>query len=86
MNTKLLKAAEAAEILKVSKEKVYTLMRRGELPCVRIGTLVRVRYADLVQYMNEKAKQTALYTEKQTPPHWTPSVNMGDSWLGAPKT
>ena len=56
--TRLLKAAEVAEILKVSKSNVYKLMAKGEIPRVRIGIKsVRVRPEDLNRYIQEhKAK------------------------------
>ena len=52
--TKLLKAGQVAEILKVSKSHVYKLMRTGEIPTVRIGIKsVRVRPEDLNRYIQE---------------------------------
>ena len=38
---KLLLAAEAAAILRVTENRVYELAKRGVLPCVRIGRQVR---------------------------------------------
>ena len=55
MDEQLLKPADVAEILQVSKAQAYSLLKRGEIPVVRIGTLVRVRPRDLEQYINEKA-------------------------------
>ena len=57
METRLLKSEEVAEILQVSRAHAYVLMKRGEIPCVRIGKIVRVRLEDLEQYINEKAVQ-----------------------------
>ena len=51
METKLLKADEIADILKISLAKAYTMLQRGELPTVRIGRLVRVRQSDLEKYI-----------------------------------
>ena len=51
METKLLKADEIADILKISLAKTYTMLQRGELPTVRIGRLVRVRQSDLEKYI-----------------------------------
>ena len=45
------------EILQVSKAHAYVLMKRGEIPSVRIGKIVRVRLEDLERYINEKAAQ-----------------------------
>ena len=47
METRLLKSEEVAEILQVSKAHAYVLMKRGEIPTVRIGKIVRVRLEDL---------------------------------------
>ncbi len=35
---KLLRVPEAAELLNVSRSMVYSLVDRGELGCVRLGT------------------------------------------------
>jgi excisionase family DNA binding protein len=58
MEERLLKPAEIAEILQVSRALAYSLLQRGEIPAVRIGTVVRVRRIDLEKYINEKAHQT----------------------------
>lgn len=57
MEEKLLKPAEVADILQVSRAKAYQLMQREEIPTVRIGKLVRVRRADLERYIHENGKQ-----------------------------
>ena len=57
MGDRLLKPADVAEILQVSKAHAYVLMKRGEIPTVRIGKIVRVRLEDLERYINEKATQ-----------------------------
>ena len=57
METRLLKSEEVAEILQVSKAHAYVLMKRGEIPSVRIGKIVRVRLEDLERYINEKVAQ-----------------------------
>jgi len=57
MEERLLKPAEIAEILQVSRALAYSLLKRGEIPAVRIGSVVRVRRIDLEQYINEKAHQ-----------------------------
>ena len=46
----LLKVAEVAEILSLSKAKVYRLIQRGELPAIRISHAVRVMPYDLKEY------------------------------------
>ena len=57
METRLLKSGEVAEILQISKAHAYVLMKRGEIPSIRIGKIVRVRLEDLERYINEKATQ-----------------------------
>ena len=42
MEERLLKSDEVAEILQVSRAKAYSLLQRGEIPRIRIGSLVRV--------------------------------------------
>jgi excisionase family DNA binding protein len=53
---KLLKAAEVAERLDISKAKAYQMMRRGEIPTVHIDTAVRVRKQDLEEFINKQVK------------------------------
>ncbi len=57
MDERLLKPAEVAEILQVSKAMAYALMQRGEIPTVRIGKVVRVRRVDLQKYIDLKVAQ-----------------------------
>lgn len=54
MDTELLKPDEMADVLKISRAKAYTMLRRGEIPAVRIGSLVRVRRSDLERYILER--------------------------------
>ncbi len=53
IDDKLLKAAQVAEILMVSKSQAYRLMDT-ELTCVRFGSAtVRVRLGDLQKYIED---------------------------------
>ncbi|SDZ24206.1 helix-turn-helix domain-containing protein [Tindallia californiensis] len=45
--------AEAAELLKVSRDTVYTLIHTRELPSVKIRGQYRVRGIDLENYISE---------------------------------
>jgi putative molybdopterin biosynthesis protein len=56
MEDRLLKPDEVAEILQVSKAFAYVLLKRGEIPALRIGNLVRVRREDLNKYIHGKSK------------------------------
>lgn len=48
-----LSTQEVASLLKISKNTVYELIRRGELPSYRIGRKVRVDLQDLEYYKNK---------------------------------
>ena len=54
----LLNAAEVAEILNISKSKVYRLMQTGEIPTVCIGTAKRIRPENLHNYINNNLRHT----------------------------
>lgn len=49
---RLLRATDVAKILNISLALAYRLLQTGELPCVRIGTAVRVRPEDLDAYID----------------------------------
>ena len=50
----LMKAGQVAERLGTSKSFVYTLVRRGDIPVVRMGEkAVRIRSDDLEQFIND---------------------------------
>ncbi len=55
MDETLLTPAEVAERLKVSKPRVYQMVKEGDIPAVRFGKSVRVRPEDLDRFINEKA-------------------------------
>jgi excisionase family DNA binding protein len=55
MDERLLKPAEVAQVLQLSLGHTYALMKRGEIPSIRIGTNVRVRRSDLDRYISNKA-------------------------------
>ncbi len=50
----LLTAQQVANQLNISDDQVYLMLRRGDLPVVPIGRLVRVRQEDLDRYVNDK--------------------------------
>jgi excisionase family DNA binding protein len=55
-----LSPAEAAAELNVSRSQLYVLMRRGELPSVKIGRRRVILWDDLVAYLKSlRAKQVA---------------------------
>ncbi len=55
MEVRLLNTREVAEILHVSRTLVYSLLKRGDIPTVRIEKLIRVRQADLERYIQERS-------------------------------
>ena len=55
--SRLLTAADVARQLQVSKAFAYSLMKRGELACVRLGRAVRVRPDDLDRYIASKVSE-----------------------------
>jgi excisionase family DNA binding protein len=62
-NDRLIKAAEVAQILQISKSQAYRLMMT-ELPCVRFGSgTVRVKSEDLQRYI---AAHTDTHAELQS--------------------
>ena len=54
MTERLLTAGEVADTLRVSTMTIYRLIRRGELPAVRVGRNYRVRAADLDRYLEQQ--------------------------------
>ncbi len=53
----LLKAAQVAKILNVSRAFVYQLMQNDEIPTVRIRGTVRVKLEDLYRYIEAKRSE-----------------------------
>ena len=47
----LLRVEEAAAWLDTSKGLVYEMARRGDLPCVRLGRLLRIRRDELLKQL-----------------------------------
>ena len=50
----LLTRAEVARYLRVSDRTVSRLIRKGQLPALRIGRAVRIRHADLLNMLDGK--------------------------------
>jgi len=51
----VLTVKETAELLRVSLPTVYSQLRSGELPSVRIGVQLRVPRAALLRFIDPKA-------------------------------
>lgn len=52
----VLNVQQTAELLSVCKNTIYKLIRDSELPCRRIGTAIRIRKKDVLQFMSADAK------------------------------
>ena len=51
-NIRLLKAEEVAEVLGISRSKVYRMMRDKDIPTITIGKNVRISHEDLENYIS----------------------------------
>ena len=51
-----LNAREAAEVLRISKSKVYELAHSESFPAIRIGKRVVIPRDKLIQWMNNQAE------------------------------
>ena len=52
----LLKVAEVARLLNISESHAYRLIHSGDLPSVRMGRSLRVKPADLEEYISNKTQ------------------------------
>lgn len=50
----LMTVPEAANALRIGKNRAYALVREGEIPSVRIGHSVRIPRVSLEAYLREK--------------------------------
>lgn len=64
MSEKLLTAKEAAEILKVRKNTVYDMIKRGDLKASKLGKQLRIRQADLDFYIQYGSQVKVSQREK----------------------
>lgn len=49
----ILKLTEVAEFLRISKSQAHIMAKRGELPCFRLGRLIRVRRTELINWLGQ---------------------------------
>lgn len=54
---RLLSPSEVAEVLAVSRDQVFTLMRSQQLPYIRIGKFYRIAESDLRQFLTDRRHQ-----------------------------
>ena len=53
-NNESLSAVETAELLKITKNTVYELVKRGEIPSYKVGKKLRIDKADVEEYINRQ--------------------------------
>jgi excisionase family DNA binding protein len=58
---KLLRGDDVAKILNVSRAFAFQLMRRGEIPTIRLGRAVRVRRQDLDNFIAKNVNGKTIY-------------------------
>ena len=56
----LLKAVDIASILNISRSLVYQLIRSGEIPVIRIKSMVRIKSSDLELFIENSRSQNNL--------------------------
>lgn len=66
MKEKLLTAKEAAEILKVKKNTVYDMIKRGDLKASKLGKQLRIRQEDLDFYIQYGSQASTMLNEGKT--------------------
>jgi excisionase family DNA binding protein len=59
MESLLLTPAEAAQVLRIGRSKLYALIAAGEIPRLRVGKVVRVPAAALEQWVKERSELRA---------------------------
>jgi excisionase family DNA binding protein len=52
-NERLIKVADVAKILNISRALAYRLLQNGDIPAIRINHAVRVRPSDLDEYIEK---------------------------------
>jgi len=58
----LMKASEVAGYLNISRSLVYQLMKQGQLRTVKINNAKRVRFEDLMGFIDSSISQTGVTT------------------------
>lgn len=56
MENRYLKPSEVARMFKVTKETVYRMIKRGELPAIRFGKSIRIDSNRLSEMFNNGQK------------------------------
>ena len=65
-NKEALNAMEVAELLNITKNTVYELVKRGEIPAYKVGKKLRIDKSDVKEYIdNQKHKKLVSKTKKK---------------------
>ncbi|MDR1604526.1 MAG: helix-turn-helix transcriptional regulator, partial [Gracilibacteraceae bacterium] len=91
MEARLLTALEVAQQLKIKKNTVYELIKRGDIPSSKVGKQVRVAQADINHYLlKTKVGRTTLpqpepprSEEAESPEGWGNPAEAGSGGVGA---
>jgi len=51
----LLTVPEVAKVLRIGRNLAYELVARGEIPCVRLGRMIRVPRSSLERWLEREA-------------------------------
>lgn len=54
--TTIMTVSEVAKFLKISKNKVYELVKSGELPAIKFGKSIRICKSDVYDYISNALK------------------------------
>lgn len=57
-NNESLSALEAAQLLKITKNTVYELVKRGEIPSYKVGKKLRIDKHDVEEYINRQKSRS----------------------------
>ena len=58
--SELLTVPEAAKLLRISRNLVYELIAEHQIPCVRLGRVIRIPRKSLERWIRERATESAL--------------------------
>lgn len=60
----LLRVAEAARLLNISRNTLYELVNRGEIPCLRVSKSIRLSRQSLTEWVKEREGNGAATAER----------------------
>ena len=63
MDSTSLTPLEVAELLKITKNTVYELIKRGELPAYKVGKKLRIDKEDINNYINNQRTYHLFYKQ-----------------------